>query len=376
MYDFLVTATDTTGKRETHHVMAASAAEAHALLEAQGFQEITLHMDDAGAAAMPLTALDSPHVTPRDMVEIRYLSALGFFFFVLKKLYRRSLILYLAAAAFIVFKLVVSRHLGYFGGLAVVVLLMPPVIAAWATIFGAQRKFDLLLDASAWGRWNEVLSRAPALRGHVPDFELDAREACALAGLGRWEEGLEQLRQHEGADEPPHWMYLARLADFYDTAGMYDEDLRCHDEAYREAPDNPTVELDYALALLKNNDDAQLAERLIESAEARPLGDLLQLILPMIKGMLFLNTRRELPAIEAFRRADANLVPLAAGAPLIRQLIDINKAYLAIAQARSGDRAAAAQTAEPAIKRVRAINEKRLLAALETELGPLSARVP
>jgi tetratricopeptide (TPR) repeat protein len=368
-YDFVLSATDSDGRRAAHYVQAASAAAAYASLEAQGYREITLHIDDAGAAGTRLTALEDGRVAPRDLLAMRFKTGFGFFLALVKVLAWRTRFMLILAAGFLAYRVYASGHVDVPGALAIVVLLLPVGIAAWFTIFGKQRQFDRLIDASAWGRWEEALTRIPALVGSVPQFELDAREAQALVGLGRVREGLERLRAYESGDDPPRWMYLARLADLQQLAGNYDEAVRLHEETYRLAPDNPTVELDFAMALLKNERDPQLAGRLIESAEKKPLSDLLQWMLPFIKGLLYLNTGRPREAIAAFELARSNLAPVAPAAPLLRQFLDINQAYLAIAQAKSGDRVQAIQTAAPTLARLRAIRSRRLLAALERDVG-------
>jgi hypothetical protein len=368
MYEFLATATDASGQRATHRVEADTAAEAHAQLASQGYREIVLHTDDAMAATPRVGQIDTSAVSPADQVQLRSISAWSFFFFLVRKLTRQSIVLQVGAAAVVAYRLYFAGSLGFAGLCGVAILLLPAVISALTVLFGASQKYQMLLDAAAWGRWNEVLARTPALRGKVPEIELDAREACALAGLGRLDEGLARIQKHEHGDVP-HWMYLGRLAEVYNTAERFDEAQRCNEEAYRSEPDNPTVELDFAMALLKNEKETALASRLIESAENKPLGDLLQMLLPHIKGLLYLNHGQNRAAVEAFEKARANMQPMIAGSPLFAKILDINAAYLAIAQARAGDRALAAETAKPALKRLRALQSRRLLGRLESELG-------
>ncbi|REK11404.1 MAG: tetratricopeptide repeat protein [Planctomycetota bacterium] len=375
MYDFLLTATDAAGERATHRVAADSAADAHAKLEAQGYREIVLHTDDASAATPQVPGFDPSTVAPKDQVEARDLSTFAFFLFLYKKLAIKSAALEMIAVVYLGYKLYAWQPLGIAGYCAIAVLLLPAAIAAWASLFGLQRKYDLLVDASAWGRWSEVLERTPPLRGKVPELELDTREAIALAGLGRLDEGLERLRPHEHGGDSPRWMVLGRLSEVYETANQHDEALRCMREAYELDPDNPTLELDYAMALLKNEQDPQLAAQLIQSAEKRRLSDLLQLFLPFIKGLFCLNTGQDGKAVETLNEARKKLEPLAPGAPLVRQILDINAAYQAIAHVRTGRRDLALKLAEPARNRLQAINNQRLLAKLDAALGPQGSGV-
>ncbi len=338
-------------------------------LASQGFCEITLHTDDAAAVATKSMAVDHSAVTPAEQVELRYLSDWSFFLFVLKKFTWLAIVPLVASIGLLAYKIYYGQPLGSTGAMAVVMLLLPVTIAAWTTVFNQKRKYDALLEAFAWGRWEEVLPRAASLRGRVPDFELDAREAGALAALGRLDEALDRMRPYQDVDEPPRWMNLTRLGEVYDLAGEHDEALRCHEQAYRAAPENPSAELDYALALLKNETGAELAQQLIASAEAKPLGDLLQLLLPHVKGVLYLNTGKEGMALEAFSEARTKLAPLSVTSPLIHQILDIIAAYEAIALARTGQRREAIEISRTARERLRAINARRLLARLESALG-------
>ena len=83
MYEYLATATDRTGKRSTHRVEAASATAAVAQLKADGYADIDLHTDDAGAATPGLDAFSSEHMTPAEMVEVRAHTTVGQFIFLL-----------------------------------------------------------------------------------------------------------------------------------------------------------------------------------------------------------------------------------------------------------------------------------------------------
>jgi tetratricopeptide (TPR) repeat protein len=215
-----------------------------------------------------------------------------------------------------------------------------------------------------------VLDRIPALRGTVPDFELDVRGACALAGLGRFDEGMEQFRAHGNDPAVPLWMYLGRMSELYDLAQRYDEALQCHRDAWEDAPDNPTVVLDYALALLKYEKDTELALRLIGEIENQPKADLLIMVLPLLHGMAALNTGRDGDAPARLKEAEKNLRPMAKGSALVRFLIDIARTYRAIALARLGRGAEADRLFAAVRPRLKALNYTGLIERFRSARGP------
>lgn len=368
LYDFLATATDENGHRATRHVVAYSATDAVELLEADGFTDIVLHTDDAGAASTRMTALEDGGVTPEDMAKLP-LSTFRYFLFLLKKQYLSQWVVTLVLAALIAFTLVSGEPNGRLFWIAVVLMVIPFPIAFYFTFFTHSRKYERLVEAAAWGRWETVLQLVPKLRGHVADLELDAREAVALAKTGQVEEGLAVIRQNADKPEAPRWLYLSRLAEFYLMIEQHEQALDLQRQAWEEAPDNPTVEIDYAMSLLRHERNLDEAERLIESAERKPLSDLLQKFLPFVCGLRELNRKRNLEAISCFTEARKELAPLAQAQPMLHLMMDLCAAYLAIACARNGDMETARRYARPARRRLEALDSRRLLSRLNEAVG-------
>jgi tetratricopeptide (TPR) repeat protein len=163
---------------------------------------------------------------------------------------------------------------------------------------------------------------------------------------------------------------LARLAEIYELAGMRDHSLECCAQAYDDAPDNPTIQLDFATALLKNERDPALARQLIDAAKKQHLSDILRILLPMTEGMWLLNTGNPSLAVNEFNLARRNLRPVARSQPLAGAMLAMNQAYLAIALAQNGERKRAVIEAKPALARIKALNATWMLERLERALGP------
>lgn len=372
MLKFQVSGTDSTGMRTTLTVEAESARDAHTRMTELGYIDITLHTDDAMAAAvlsMPGKDVDETFITAQDMVQLRCLSRSGYFLFLIRKMYSQGRIGWVLAIGAVAYSLWQHGTLAWYGWIGFVYLAFPLVIAAWTTLTGMTLVYEALLEACYWGRWKEVLDRSAKLRGHVPDFELDVRVATALAGLGRLDEGLAIVAQHQGTDGLPDWMYVARLAEIYQIAGLHEEALRCQRESYEAAPDNPTVLLDYAMGLLKSQTNTELAASLLRKVEEQPLSDMLQLFLPFAKGLLALNTRDHREAVELFQQTEKDLAPLAPGSAPVRGVIDMIRAYRAIGLAKLGERGEAGKLFNVVRPRLTALRSERILEQYEKALA-------
>lgn len=373
MHDFLTTATDRNGKRSVQRTTATSAANAVAQLEEAGCTQIELHSDDAFAISSGFSQSEPDLATPEELVALRSMTTARYFLFLLKKQVVGLSILLVPAALYVGWTLFRQHPPGLLLWCSVGMLSVPVFFAFYLTFFTYSRKFDLLLAAWSWGQWQEVTALAARLRGHVPDFELDAREAVAIAKLGRIDDGLDLIERHADSEEIPEWMYWGRLAEFHECLEQHHQAIECHRLAYEVAPDVPTVELDYAICLLKNDENLQEAERLIASAEAKPLSDILQMLLPFVHGLRDLRNGKHGTAIQHFLEAQNRLSPLASSQPLIRLIIDFISAWLTIAAVGSGNTELAAEHYPQARRRLQAIGAEKQLAELNHAAETLSA---
>lgn len=370
MLEFLVTGTDRAGKRETIRIRAASSNEAIEICARRGYSDITLHTDDAAAVAIAsMPVVEGDLITPGDFVELRALSSVGFFWMLYGKAWNYLWWNQVPALAYLAYGAWRDAPFTWLGWLTAIVLLAPPAGCAWFAFFGPARKYDAMLEAMCWGRWQETLDRIAALRGAVPDFELDVRSACALVGLGRFDEGLALVRAHGNDPGIPLWMYLGRMSELYDLAHRYDEALQCHRDAWEDAPENPTVVMDYALSLLKNEVDTALALRLIGEVENQPKADLLDMLLPMLHGMAALNQGHYEEALGHLRTTEQNLRGMARASALARLVLDMARSYHAVALAGLGRHSEADRLFSVVKPRLEALNYTRMIDRFEAVRG-------
>ncbi|WP_417385991.1 tetratricopeptide repeat protein [Gimesia sp.] len=356
---FLISGNNENGKRETRRVEADNSQDAVRECEEQGLTEIVLHNDDAFAAATDLFGPQpdvDQNLTAADLVEMQYLTNFQLFLFYLRKSYwqLRWVIPVLILIAVYRWDQVSGPDetdyimLGF--------LLLPIPICFWNAYYSLGRKYDRLIYEFSWGNWEEVLHQVARLRGKIPDFELSARAAVALAALDRFDEALAQMEPYEESDEVPRWMYLGRLSELYEVTKDYDTVIECMRQAYEIAPENPTVIIDYAYALTKTNRDSPLAAELIADAEELHLNDLVALLLKYFKGVLELNFRNYRAAEALFRQCEAELVPLAVNQALLQQIVDLNRGYLAVTLAELEEKEEAERLYQLSLPRLQALD--------------------
>ncbi|QDT77334.1 hypothetical protein Mal35_07600 [Gimesia maris] len=369
MPEYFYTATDTTGKRRTECIQAASAQEALQQLEKNEYQEIVLHTDDVSAATsdmMPRKVSVNDDLTAADYVALRTIGDFGFFLYLTKKLYWQIRWYLLVGGLLNLFVILTAtdfqREYANIGhSIFLFFVLLPPGISLFITLFSPSRQFNQIQEDFYWGRWNEVLQRLPKARKHLPPIEAMGREAACLAGLGRLDEALKIMEPLADDPQIPRWMYLSRLAEIYENDDQWEECLELRRQASELAPHNSVLKLGYANTLLKLNLEPQLAHQLIEEAESRPLSDLLLLLVPLSKGQLELNLGHARLAFYQFVEVENGLKPYLSSQPFARLYSDISRAYAAIALAELGEMEEAERLFQSALPRLQALKSKRTI---------------
>ena len=195
----------------------------------------------------------------------------------------------------------------------------------------------------------------------MPQVEFATRKAVALAGLGKLDEALTVMEPFSDPSKIPHWLYLSRLADVYETGGQRDRSLECRSQAYEADTGNSTLQLSYANALLRLDRDLERAGQLVEKFELLPLSDQQEVILPLIKGLLELNRGNYRLAVNQCTEAINRLKPYVANQPYSRFHADNARAYTAIALAELGEMEEAERLFQSALPRLKALNSTQII---------------
>jgi len=370
MYDFLITATDPAGTRKIQLVNAVDSQTAVAELTEKGFHSLVLHTDDVSAVLYPMTAIKNGMMTPEDMVSSRMFSRSDWFWYLIKKSLPVFAKVFLVVGVPVIALLWWTQASMWAYAWMLICVILSPTFFIWRLVSsGPMSQMKQLAEDFTWGRWKAVLKRAKKLHGNedlAP--ELTLRGAGAMAALGRMKEAEELLHSFAESRSLPEWLRQLRLSEVYATTNDDDEVLLCLERARADAPNNPSVEIDYAKALLRRNQNPDLARRLIDSVESKTLSDWVGLLLPHLRGVLMLNSGNADGAVRELEKTMENLQPLASLYPHIDSLRESCRAWLAIAVADSGDMSRARQAAAIARPRLAARNTLQLLRRLDASV--------
>jgi hypothetical protein len=190
MSEYLLTGKRPDGATATESVQANSGDEAVEVLRQRGYTEIVLHTDDVSAALNP--SQTNEHISAREYVALRQCGTYATFVgFLVLKFYKIGWKMNLAMVGLIAFRRYWGLPWNFWDFLFIGLLAIPLVAAIVTPLFGASQAYRRLIESVCWGRWEEVLQQLPSLRGKLPPHEAAMREAQALAGLGRLDEGLQ-----------------------------------------------------------------------------------------------------------------------------------------------------------------------------------------
>jgi tetratricopeptide (TPR) repeat protein len=362
MPEYLLTGRDPTGKTATERVEADSVDAAVQTLRDRGFTDIVPHTDDVGAFYSKQAQL-AEVMSPREYLQFRNLPGpLAVFLFVVSKGYRQGWFLYLGALAILAYRRLDGASWGLFDSGVAIYLMLPVMFALGAQLFrGASRRYENLIEAIAWGRWDEALALSDQGKIPVAPEELAFRKASALAGLDRLDEALAVVERFAGGTTIPEWMYQARLTDVYQIARHDDEAAQAMDRALELAPDNATVLLDTARVALDHHRDPRRARDLLARARRHALADTLQPFATAIEGGIHLEEGRPNDGLPLLERAYRELSRFRFASPLTGLILDLMHAHLTLAHAAVGDPVTAERHFRQAEPRLQALRKDDLL---------------
>jgi tetratricopeptide (TPR) repeat protein len=370
MPEYLATARDGEGKRVTERLDADSADEAVQALRDRGYDEIVLHTDDVGALYTKQSAVESV-ISPREFLRFRdWPAPLAGFLLITIKLYKQGWFWYLAALALLGYRFLQGWTWKALDIAIVVYLLLPMLFALVAQFFrGAAGRYHRVIDAAAWGRWEEVLARADSVGGQVAPEEVAFQKAKALAGLGRLDEALRLAEPFGDGQRIPAWLYWSRLAGVYATAQRYLDAKAAMEKAVELAPDNATLLVDLADSEVWRWHNPRRARELLARARAHALSDVLQPFVMQTEGLIRLeegNAREARELLEeAYRRAER----FRHASPLMGAMLDKMLAALALACAAEGDLEAARRHYQLARPRLEALKHDDVLDRCAKAIG-------
>jgi tetratricopeptide (TPR) repeat protein len=367
---YLATGRDSRGRKVTERVEAGSVDEAERALRDKGYDEIILHTDDIGARYTRLGAA-AKVITPRQSLWIRDMPApLAGLLIVALNTYRRSWYTYLAALGVLAYRAFHGMPRGPFDLFLILYVALPAFFALGASFFrGASGRYNRLMEAVSWGRWQEVLANADLVGGVMPAEEVAFQKAKALAGLGRLDEALRLVEPFSNGVAMPAVNYWSRLASVYSAGRHRDEAKSAMEKALELAPHNATILADIADSEVWLRRNPRRARELIARARDHVLSDKVQMFIIKTEGFIHLEEGRAREAREFLEQALRRAISFRHSSPLMGVIIDKIRAGLVLACAGEGDLEAARQYFQVARPRLVALRYDEQLARCEKAIA-------
>jgi tetratricopeptide (TPR) repeat protein len=304
MPEYLATVRHRDGRKVTENVVADSADEAVRCLREQGYDEVVLHNDDL-MALFTRQREKAEHISPGDYLLFRNLPrGVGVFVVVARQGYRKMWLAMVPIALALAYLRYMGGPWGFWDWLCVAILLFPLTFGLVVALIGGRTRarYQQMLYALYWGRWEEALRRAEQIRAKLPAHEIPLRKAQALAALDRLDEALRLVEPFGDGKAVPGWFYHSMLAQVYEFARRRDEAIAQLEQAVELAPDNATMLISLARHIIWHKRDARRARALLTQARAHALSDMTGPFADLLEGLILVEEGRPrdgLPILEA-----------------------------------------------------------------------------
>ncbi|HEV2606786.1 MAG TPA: hypothetical protein VGT79_02270, partial [Xanthomonadaceae bacterium] len=233
-------------------------------------------------------------------------------------------------------------------------------------------RYQALQKAYARGQWDEVRRLAAMLRSVTNNpllpWDLDVRLACIEARQGRLQAAIASLDPWKSklADKAPG-MFEARLASVYFAAGDYAEHVRLMEEAAELGKQDPSRQVDVALANAKFG-DARKAGNILDALDMKLLPPLAQKFIALVTGVLGLRAGQTDEAARDLKVATEGFLESSLKSQTAWVGLAISSGYYAVALARCGKRSEAQQVVAPVLPILLVHGEKPLLDMLQEDV--------
>lgn len=384
MATFYLTATSPAGQRETKAVKAKSLADARQKLIDRDWTDIVVHTDDV-VAINQIDVPDNPF-SPEEMVQLGGMSTFRFFLLMLVKLYRQWTTTSLIACASLVLGIVFYEWWAIILGAS---LLAIPVRLAMLSAFGNvnKQRYDALVTAAAWYRWDDVERLLPLQSSTIPPEERAYRAGQILAGRGDIQGAIERYESLTARHNVPQWFAESRkavlcvIANKFDwkrqaengtssrlQSPLIDEALRHYASAVELAPEQAVTRVDYAKFALKYRRDVRIAREMLDAVARLPSAELALFFADYVKGIIAIEENAPEEAIQLIREFQQKLSPMSSNADVVSG-IDEASMFLTLAYAAAGKEEKALREFKRCEPRMKALNEVEMLSRCRQALG-------
>jgi hypothetical protein len=353
---YLFTAQNKDGNSVTERVEAENLSAARYKLEIQGYTCIQFHQSEFSNDIYNLfdehQIKNAKKHPPKQMIALQYKT--GWHYTILNAL-KATAIFWIPMLMWAIYsqKSLPIFALTIFGGILLYCIMPALIYHQFITNhFWANSK-----QVRFWGSVAKLFNLISINK--LPEFELDAKLACADAREENLNEGLRRIAKYQNNPKVSKRLLNVSIAGVYTAAKKYDEVLSVRENSLREGNIFPEELIDYAVTLAAHHKKTSQAREVINRVMDMELNVLGKVFLPYCQGIIETEDGN-LPKAEFYLRDALNqLKPFEKNSHLdgLRCLV---KSFLSISLGNQGDK----QEAEQLFREAKPF----LIAQKETEL--------
>jgi tetratricopeptide (TPR) repeat protein len=239
--------------------------------------------------------------------------------------------------------------------------------------------YQVILRASVWKDWKQMrrfIRIARLIRWRVkmgiPEFELETREAFALASEGQLAQALQKMELVRAKYPMKPYLFLSRLGTVYRYAGLLEKQIDCLRQSIAAAPPGlATIKLDLATVLARGGRDIASAKQLLAEATTMGKSRIDSAGASKCQGIIAVEEKKFIEAQSSLKEAITLFSDV--GSALAEWIICETKAYLCLACAGLGQRDEASRLWREIKPLLLARNERDLIQRCATAANDVSA---
>lgn len=221
------------------------------------------------------------------------------------------------------------------------ILLWFVILGLFLKIYRMEKAFYVLRQLQFYGHWQPMLDLAErfALKEKRPElrFFYDYYRAAALAGMDRYDEGMEIWAGYEHNPQIHRSSFLEKQAVILGIAGKSEEALGVIREARALDPDNEVTQLALAQEVMYKKGDTAEAKRILSIVEQNTLLYPTETVLEQVRGMIAVEEGRYADALGHLQTALEGF-PKIGNTPEITGMRILTEVYAVFSRIQLGDR--------------------------------------
>ncbi|MBI1374243.1 MAG: hypothetical protein GC159_16125 [Phycisphaera sp.] len=370
MPEFVITSTDSAGRRATDIYIAETRDAAVEELRQRGHANIELHTGEFEGDTCH-SRLAAELGGPDRYLRWRRLSRVRHRALLLVRLVRTLWWYFVPPLAYLLIRLINHHPWRPLDTIVVGIFIAGLMAVLWIVSNRPSKSFHGYLDAMNWGRYDEAGQHLEALKDKISERSRCVFQSKLLAARGHLQTALTNWAAYEHSEGLPQWEYHLHRVEINSYGHAHQSALEDARAAYEEAPSQPLVLVTLATALALTEADYDGAERLLVEAERHPISTAERFGLSAVWGAIACGRGEYAEALEMFTEA-VRLLQGEHRTVLTQKVVNEFHMWMVIAYAGLGDAENARKTFRKAAPMLRALQDDVSLPRAEAALRSLN----